>query len=110
MDSSVDVLHWVLLGLIALLGISLLIVIRDHQDLAERVSARERSSPSPSELRAAVADLAELGDETRRAHVRLDNQNRQLQALIRELGWSDDRHRTEQLGSPPSSFKLGPNE
>ncbi|HWO11260.1 MAG TPA: hypothetical protein VNN80_17320 [Polyangiaceae bacterium] len=39
-------------------------------------------------------ELAELRESARRAHIRADNHDRQIAALGKELGWSDDRAKT----------------
>jgi hypothetical protein len=44
--------------------------------------------------------LANATDELRRAHVRLDNHQRELGALARDIGWSDDRAHTRVLTAP----------
>lgn len=97
---SLDSLHWGLLGMIALLTVSVLLLTHSHRELDRRVATRELASPSPEELRSTASESRHADDECRRAHVRLDNQERELQALARQLGWSDDRARTRLLGSP----------
>ncbi len=44
-------------------------------------------------------------DSARRAHVRLDNQQRQLEALAKQLGWTDDRALTTAMTAPLSPVK-----
>ena len=88
-----DALHWVELAAIAVLTVCLGVLCRSQGELERRVTTTE-TAPSAPELRAALEDV-------RRAHVRLDNQQRQLEALSKELGWTDDRMKTKLLGSPP---------
>lgn len=100
---SFDALHWGLLGLIALLAVSLLLVLHSHRELDRRVSARELASPSTGDQHAVIA-------ETRRAHTRLDNLQRQFDALAKDVGWSDDHHATKVLGSRLDLFRLPPKK
>lgn len=53
------------------------------------------------ERRAALVEEQTSRDreEARRAHVRLDNHQRQLEALGHELGWVDDRAHTKVITS-----------
>ncbi|HEY3493809.1 MAG TPA: phage holin family protein [Polyangiaceae bacterium] len=44
-------------------------------------------------------DLSKTDAELRRAHVRIDNDQRQIKALGSEMGWSDDRAHTKVLTS-----------
>ncbi len=79
-----DALHWTLFGAIGLLTVSFLSLTYSHRELQRRMANVESSASSSAE-------------ESRRAHVRLDNQQRQLEALARELGWADDRSHTKVL-------------
>jgi len=97
MDSPFDILHWTLLGMIALLAVSLLLLLQSHRELDRRVSTGLDGAPT-------VREQLDAASNARRAHVRLDNYERQLHALARQLGWSDDRARTQIAGSPTSNF------
>ncbi len=89
-----DALHWTLFGAIGLLSAGLFTLTYAHRQLDRRVYALE---------------TATTAEDIRRAHVRLDNEHRQLEALARELGWSDDRSHTrvltERLPTPVKPVK-----
>lgn len=85
-----DALHWVLLAAIGLLALAGLNLVMSGRETASRVHALEHSF--------AQSDGAE---EARRAHVRCDNLQLQVDALARELGWVDDRHHTKVITLPP---------
>jgi hypothetical protein len=97
---SLDPLHWGMLGMIALLSASVLMLAQNHLELEGRVVERELASPTPAELRLAVDESRLAVGESLRAHGRLDTHHRQIQSLAKELGWADDRARTRIMGSP----------
>lgn len=90
-------MYWILLavGLVALGGLWLTASYRE-------LDARSRAIDDALALVRRTAEVAE--DSGRRAHLRLDNQQRQLDAMGKELGWVDDRSRTKVLTAklPPS--------
>lgn len=101
---------WLQLAALGLLAIGGLLLLRVIHDLEDRVAALDR------ELAAVAAELVELDDhegataqETRRAHVRIDNHHRQLRALAEQMGWADEHARTKLLtGTVPLPPKEEP--
>lgn len=90
-----DALHWVLFAAIGLLAASLLCLSSGYRQLERRLSVLEASP---------------VADEARRAHVRLDSDDRRIRALARELGWTDDRAHTRvvTIDTPLDLFKQTP--
>jgi hypothetical protein len=71
---SLDPLHWGMLGMIALLSVSVLMLAQNHLELEGRVLERELASPTPAELRLAVDESRLAVGESLRAHGRLEAQ------------------------------------
>lgn len=90
-----DAVHWTLFGVNGLLAASLLCSLYCYRQLERRVGTIE---------------LADSASDVRRAHIRLDNQARQLESLARQLGWVDDRSHTKVLTieTPLELFKKTP--
>lgn len=63
-----DALHWSLFGAIGLLALCMLTSTYSHRQLERRI---------------VTIETAPTREECRRAHVRLDNQQQQLEALAR---------------------------
>jgi hypothetical protein len=87
----IEAMYWFLLIALGLLAVGGLMLVSVHRSGERRVAAIEKLL---EELRRSE-DVS--SDAARRAHVRLDNQQRQLDALAKELGWADDRTRTKML-------------
>jgi chromosome segregation ATPase len=82
--------YWYLLGLMGLLALGGVLLSRSTRALDRRISALEDS-------------LASAREDLRRAHVRIDNQQRQLEALGKQLGWSDNHALTQVIPSPQTN-------
>jgi hypothetical protein len=88
----------VALGLLAVGG---LLLVLQHRELAaamDRIDIRCQGADDRSQSAAA---------EVRRAHVRIDNQQRQLKAITDDLAWTDDRAHTRVLTQPVLRDALG---
>jgi hypothetical protein len=71
---------WYLLAVIALLALGGLSLAASYRSMDKRTAATEESS--------------------RRAHLRLDNQQRQLEAIAKDLGWADNHAWTRVIDQP----------
>lgn len=90
LDHVAPVWFW-LVGL-ALLALGGLMLLQAHRSIEKRADAID-------------AGLARVAEEARRAHVRIDNDQRQIGALGKQLGWVDDKSFTRvltgRLSAPP---------
>lgn len=86
-----DALHWAEFAAIALLTLAVLTLTYSHRQLQRRATNTE------SRLTTADGLLLSASEEARRAHRRLDNQERQIKALAKQLGWTDDHAYTKVL-------------
>lgn len=82
---------WLLLTAMSLLALGGLWLAISYHDLEVRGAAVDAAI---DHLRKEALDAS---DVARRAHLRLDNQQLQVEALGRELGWVDDRSFTRVL-------------
>jgi len=78
MDAWVDA--WYVVAALGLLAIGGLTLAASYASLERRASDNEES--------------------TRRAHLRLDNQQRQLEAMAKDLGWADNHAHTKVITQP----------
>lgn len=90
-------MYWLIVAL-ALLAAAGILIGLGLRDVERRVEAL-------TETLAVVRKTADDGaDSARRAHLRADNHQRQLDALGKELGWVDDRSLTKVLTAPSGAL------
>ena len=96
------------LGLLALGGLALAHAL--HK-LDERLLAfDERVHREEDALIHVEVVLDDAAESARRAHLRIDNDQRRIEALADQLGWVDDRAHTKTLTGPlpGNAYRSGP--
>lgn len=84
-------MYWLLLGSIGLLAIAGFLLVRSQQATARRDDMQDRELVELRTTAVAASDTA------RRAHLRIDHQQETIEAVARDIGWSDERARTKVL-------------
>ena len=105
-------MYWFLISAALLIATAGFLLLSHSHSVEDRCQSLEREfttlrARQDSDHQTALGIGADASEQARRAHVRLDNHDRQIAALGHDIGWSDEKAHTRVLtGAEPFSRRM----
>lgn len=95
-------MYWFLISAALLIATAGFLLLSHSHSVEDRCQSLEREfaalrARQDSDHQTALGIGADASEQARRAHVRLDNHDRQIAALGHDIGWSDEKAHTRVL-------------